>query len=169
MQEIRSLIVARLQADGTLYPSMIPGGVWDRPLKPGKGPGNTNAAFWVDPADPAQLVRLRRTIVVTGGSGDVDPPDGLLRSTDLRLRNTFPQVHYWIDASSAGKTALDAIDARVRFLLDEWQTQLSIGRSLTIVADTMTDTIDGEELGYPGSLTAFRRFIGEYLRPAAVA
>lgn len=159
-QEIRSIIVARLTGDSTLYPALVPGGIWDRPIKPGQGQGATPAAFWVDPSDPARLVRLRRCIYVADG-GDVAAPNGP-SNVDWEARNSFPRIYYYVDATSSGKAALDAIDARCRVMLHNWQTSLQSNVAVTFRLLNLTETMDSED--YPGTLFATRRVVAEYTR-----
>jgi hypothetical protein len=164
MQAIRASIMARLTGDATLYPGLVPGGIYDRPLRAGSGQGATPAAFYVTPGDPARIVRLRESIVILGPD-EVDPPDGPMASNEPTvLRNGFLRLFYYVPATSAGKTALDAIDRRVRQLLEGWQTSLSDG-PLTVTVLGMTEPLESED--FAGSLVAQRRIVGEYLRAAA--
>jgi hypothetical protein len=164
MQAIRTTIVARLTNDGTLYPGLVPGGVYDRPLKVGKDAGATPAAFWIKPGDAARIVRLRESIVVMGPN-EVDPPDGPARvEGEPVLRNGFVRLFYYVPATASGKANLDAIDARVRTLLAGWQAALDGGYPATISVLELSDAIDTEE-PLPGALMAMRRLAVEYLRP----
>lgn len=161
MQEVRSLIVQRLAGDSTLYPALVPGGIWDRPIKAGQGQGATPAAFWVDPQDPARLVRLRRCIYVADG-GDVSGVGGPA-NIDGEVRNTYPRLYYYVDATASGKTALDQIDARCILMLHHWQTTLQgTGTAVTFRVLNMTETMDSED--FPGILFATRRLVGEFVR-----
>ena len=164
MQEIRTAIVNRLLADVPLYPTLVPGGIYDRPLKEGSGQGATPAAFWINPSDPARIKRLRPSIVVLGPN-EVDPPSGPLSNEPIVLRNGFLRLFYYVEATASGKQALDAIDARVRALLAGWQTQLSVGYPVTTSVLELSEPLESEE--FPGSLVSYRRIVGEYLRAAA--
>jgi hypothetical protein len=166
MQEVRTAIVARLTSDSpTLYPSLVPGGIYDRPLKAGQGQGATPDAFWIMPGDAARIVRLRESIVVLGPN-ETMPVDGFVDTEDLAGVTGFLRIFYYVPATAAGKTALDAIDARVRQRLHGWQTQLSVGYPLTVsVLRDLTEPLDSDE--FPGNLVCQRRIVGEYLRAAA--
>lgn len=159
MQEVRTIIRARLAADATLA-SLAPGGIWDRPIKAGQGQGATPGAFYTDPADPARLVRLRRSVYVADG-GEVEAIGGP-KDADYELRNTFPRLYIYVDATATGKAALDTIDARCRTLLNNWQTTMTGGAAVTFRVLNLTETMDAEE--FPGNLFAIRRVVGEYLR-----
>jgi hypothetical protein len=158
MNAIRKLIVDRLVADSTLYPTLLPGGVWDRPLAAGSGRGSTPAAFWIDPADPTKTPRLRRSIVVLDG-GEVPSVGG-----PKNARMTFPRLFYYVPATATDKAALDAIDSRVLWLLDpaNWKPALAANRPLELTALELSELTDSEQ--FPGSLVCFRRFQGEYLK-----
>jgi hypothetical protein len=165
MQEIRRLIVERLAADGALL-ALAPGGIYDRPLKPGNTPGGTPAAWYVDPADPTRVPHLRRSLVVMDG-GEVDPPDGPSDPVHpWELRQTFPRIFIYVDATANGKAAADAIDARCLALLNGWTTPLSLGTALTLTQLNRTELIESDT--FDGVLFCFRRFLGEYLRPREV-
>jgi hypothetical protein len=164
MQEVRTAIVNRLSDDTALYPALVPGGIYDRPLKAGTGQGATPAAFWINPLDPARIVRLRESIVVLGPN-EVDPVSGPIAPNEpVVLRNGFLRLFYYVPATAAGKTNLDAIDRRVRQLLESWQAQLSEG-PLTVGVLEMTEPLEDEQ--FEGSLVCYRRVVGEYLRAAA--
>jgi hypothetical protein len=164
MQAIRTAILNRLQGDATLYPGLVPGGIWDRPIRAGQGQGSTPAAFWIKPDDPARIVRLRESIVILGPN-EVDPPSGPIAPNEpVVLRNGFLRLFYYVPATATGKTALDAIDRRVRQLLEGWQAQLSDG-PLTVNILEMSEPLDSDE--FPGNLVCYRRIVGEYLRAAA--
>jgi hypothetical protein len=164
MQEVRTAIVTRLATDAALYPALVPGGVYDRPLKQGQGQGTTPDAFWIKPSDPARIVRLRESIVVLGPN-EVDPPSGPVAPNEpVVLRNGFLRIFYYVPATATGKTALDAIDRRVRQLLEGWQAQLGDG-PLTVNILEMTEPLEDEQ--FEGSLVCYRRVVGEYLRAAA--
>ena len=158
MLSVRGQIVQRLGTDPALG-LLAPGGVWDRPIRAGTGQGATPGAFWVDPADPARVPRLRRTVTVTGG-GEVPAPFG----ETLDAVETYPRVWVYVEATAAGKAALDDIDERVRQLLDTdvWRVAVPNGRPLRLTPLEMGDPGESDE--FPGSLVAYRRFRGEYLR-----
>jgi hypothetical protein len=158
MQAIRTQIVARLQSDQTLYPNLVPGGVWDRPLAAGTGRGSTPAAFWIDPADPTKTPRLRRSLVVLDG-GEVAAVGG-----PSTARETFPRIFYYVPATASDKTALDDIDSRVLWLLDpaNWRPTVGANRPLVLSALELSELVESEQ--FPGSLVCFRRFRGEYLK-----
>ena len=164
MQEIRTAIITRLMNDPALYPTLVPGGIYDRPLKEGKDQGATPAVWYVDPADPARIKRLRNSIVVLGPN-EVDPPDGLVSTTDEVLRNGFVRLFYYVPATATGKEALDQIDARVWADLAGWQVPLSNGYTLTTTMLELSEPLDSDE--FPGALVCYRRVVGEYLRAAA--
>jgi hypothetical protein len=164
MQEIRRRIVERLTADGTLYPSLVPGGIYDRPIKAGQGQGSTPAAFYITPGDPARIVRLHPSIVILGPN-EVDPPSGPVDDAVTVLRNGFLRLFYYVPATATGKTLLDQIDARVRWLLHGWQPTLDVGYPLTLTALELSEPLDSDE--FPGNLVCYRRFVGEYLRAVA--
>lgn len=164
MQEIRTAIVARLKTDTALYPTLVPGDIYDRPLRAGQGQGATPAAFWIDPNDPARIVRLRESIVVLGPN-EVDPPDGLVSTADEVLRNGFIRLFYYVPATATGKDNIDRIDARVWANLAGWQANLSTGHTLTTTMLELSEPLDSDE--FPGSLVCYRRVVGEYLRAAA--
>lgn len=160
---VRTAIVDRLKGDPVFYPGLAVGGVYERPLKAGKGEGSTPAAFWVDPGDPAKVIRLREAVVVADG-GEVLPSDGPIAVADLRLWQTFPRLFVYVPATSTGKVALDAIDDRARWLLAGWQAQLAHGYALSLDVLERTAAIESDE--FPGSLVCYRRYRGEYLRSA---
>lgn len=159
MSDVLAIITNRLEGDGTLYPGMVPGGVYDRPVKAGKEGGSTPGAFYVDPADPAHIPRLRRTIAIFDG-GEVDFPQ-----SPPGYKASYPRVFYYVEASAAGKAALNDIDARVRWLLvgdQTWHPALTTGAPLSIVAAERSPLLDSE--AFPGSLVCFRRFEVGYFR-----
>jgi hypothetical protein len=164
MQEVRGAIVTRLTNDTALYPTLVPGGIYDRPIKAGTGQGATPSAFWINPLDPARIVRLRESIVVLGPN-EVDPVSGPTAPNDpVVLRNGFLRLFYYVPATATGKTNLDAIDRRVRQLLEGWQVQLSEGPMTTNLVE-MTEPLEDQQ--FEGSLVCYRRVVGEYLRAAA--
>lgn len=163
MQEMRAKVVDRLSGDGTLYPGLVPGGIWDRPLKAGQGAGATGSAFAIRPGDSARVPRLRESIVVFGPN-DVAAPDGPQALGDLALRQGFLRLFTYAPATASGKAALDAIDARVRFLLHGWQTVLSHGYPVTFTELEALEAVDSEE--FPGNIMTMRRYVGEFLRAA---
>lgn len=161
MQEITTLVLAHLSGDATLYPGLVPGGIYDRELRRTK-PGATPSAF--QPVPGKQVPRLRPSIVIYGPN-DVDAPDGPLNVEGLLvLRDGFLRIHYYVPATDSGKAALDAIDARVRWLLNGWQTTLSAGYPATFTELEMTEQIDSET--FPGNKQSIRRYNVEYLRPS---
>lgn len=165
MQEVRAAIVTRLTNDTALYPTLVPGGVYDRPLKTGTGQGATPAAFWINPSDPARIVRLRESIVVLGPN-EVSPPNGPVGVEDLFSLNGFLRLFYYVPATATGKAALDQIDMRVWQLLEGWQTSLTgLGTTLTVKMVDMTEPLEDQQ--FEGSLACYRRVVGEYLRAAA--
>jgi hypothetical protein len=164
MQAIRAAILSRLLGDAVLFPGLVPGGIYDRPLRAGKGQGATPDAFYIAPGDLAGVIRLRESIVILGPD-EVDPPDGPMATNEPAvLRNGFLRLFYYVPATATGKTALDAIDKRVRQLLEGWQTQVGDG-PLTVTVLGMTEPLESEE--FAGNLVAQRRIVGEYLRAAA--
>lgn len=166
MQAIRTAIVARLNSlDAALVPGLVPGGIYDRPLKAGSGQGATPAAFWIDPSDPARIVRVRESIVVLGPN-EVDPTSGpVVANEPAVLRNGFLRLFYYVPATATGKANLDAIDARVWAALSNWQVNLDTGYTLTTELLEMSEPLESDE--FPGTLVCYRRVVGEYLRAAA--
>lgn len=165
MQEVRTAIVTRLTNDALLYPALVPGGIYDRPLKAGQGQGATPGAFYVAPGDAARLIRVRESMVVLGPN-ETMPVDGFVNTEDVEGVTGFLRLFFYVPATSTGKQALDAINARVRQLLHGWQTQLSVGYPLTVqVLRDLTEPLESEE--FPGTLVCQRRIVGEYLRAVA--
>ena len=163
MQDLRTKVVDRLKADATLYPGLVTGGIFDRALKDGNVPGATPEAFFVDPADPAKIRRLRPSIVVKGPN-ETSPTDGPIETGDPSvLRMGFLRINYYVPATATGKAALDLIDDRVRVLLHGWQVNLTIGYPVTFSFVDLTDADDSDE--FPGNIQAVRRVVGEYFRP----
>lgn len=159
-QELRTMLITRLTSDVTLYPTMVPGGIYDRPIKAGQGQGATPAAFYVDPADPTRLVRLRRCIYVMDG-GQTPSVNGPRNEDDGRWWDSFPQLYYYVDATPSGRAALDEIDKRVRFLLHGWQARLASGKIATFTELNITPTVDVE--AFPGTLVCYRRYQAEFM------
>lgn len=166
MQAIRTMVVNRLQTDQFLITTLALGGIYDRPLKSGKDAGATPSAFWIKPNDPARIVRLRESIVVMGPN-EVSPGDGPIDVGDPAvLRVGFLRVYYYVPATAQGKTNLDAMDDRVRVLLNGWQGRLDTegGYPVTFSALDLSDALDTDD-PLPGTLVATRRFSAEYFRP----
>lgn len=157
---LQSAIVARLSGDSHLYPGLAVGGIYDRPIRSGQGQGATPAAFYVDPADPARLVRLRRTVYVAD-AGDVPGTTGPTNADERRGWESFPLIYMYVDATPSGKAALDAIDARIKFLLHRWQGTLSGGVVVTMTALNRIPTVEVEE--YPGTVVCYRRYQAEFI------
>lgn len=162
MQEIRSLVVTKLMSDGTLYPSLVPGGIYARRLSP-EGPGQTDAAFYVIPGDVTRRVRLHPSIAIFGPN-DVQPPSGPSGQDGTPvLRQGFLRLFVYVEATDAGKALFDQIAARVRWNLNGWQAQLSTGYPMTVDEADTTELIDSDE--FKGSLVATLRYAVEWLRP----
>lgn len=160
-REIRAKIVEKLLDDATLYPGLVPGGIYDRRLKQGKGQGATAGAFIIRPGDPAKVPYLQPSIVVFGPNEvqAVDGPQGL---GGLVLRTGFLRFHYYVPADAEHKTLLDQIDARIRWNLNGKQIQLSSGYPITFQELEAAEDIDSEE--FPGTIMSMRRYVGEYLK-----
>lgn len=158
MASARTLIVQRLQGDQELTLNLARGGVYDRPIKPGAGQGATPAAFYVDPADPTRAQKLLRSVLALDG-GEVDAPNGPAGAVE-----TFPRVFIYVDATQSGKAALEAIDARVRWLLSPavWRPAVDGNRPLVLSPLERSAAIESDE--FPGNLVCYRRFRGEYWR-----
>lgn len=162
-EEVRRLVVQRLIDDTELYPAMVPGGIYDRKLARGGTQGATPAVWAIDPGDPARIARLRPAIAVFGPN-EVDAPDGPVQTEDLQLKNGFLRVFIYAPRTSQGKDSLDEIDARVRSRLQGWQTQLSHGFPMTVVALDGIESTDSDE--FDDAIVTYRRYVAEYLRPA---
>lgn len=163
MLALHALAVARLTADAVLTgppPDGMGAVVLNRWVVPGAGPGATPEAFYVNPADPARLVRMRRTVALLSG-GEAALPNSVTQRGRFRTLN----AHYFVEATSAGKGALDLIDGRVRLLLDGWEATLPDGVPAAVAEEEMTAPIDLD--GFPGMLTCRRAFAGEFARPQA--
>lgn len=158
--EIRMAVIDRLECDENLYPYQIPGGIWDRPIKSGQGQGATPSAFWTDPMDPSRLVRLRRCLYVAD-SGITEGIDGPTNEDENRVWDCFFQIYMYVDATHSGKTALEQIDSRIKFLIHGWQGTTTDGSVYTISALDRTGTIESPD--YPGTLICYRRYRAEFL------
>lgn len=157
--EVRLAMINRLECDEDLG-FMIPGGIWDRPIKAGQGQGATPGAFWTDPMDPTRLVRLRRTIYISEG-GDLVGTSGPTNEDEDRIWQCFPLIYMYVDATNSGKIALGQIDGRIKMLLHGWQDTMTDGSTFTISALDRTETVESPD--YPGTLICYRRYRAEYI------
>lgn len=160
MQEIRSKVVARLLTDGDLV-DLVPGGIYDRKLTP-EGPGQTDAAFYILPNDPARRIRLHPAIAIFGPN-DVLPPSGPTSVKDVINRNGFLRLFVYVEATAGGKALFDQIAARVRYNLNGWQATLTTGYPMTVEEADATELLDSDE--FKGSLVATLRYAVEWMRP----
>lgn len=156
MEEVRTRIIDRLNADAAQRSALVPGGVHPGRIRPGSGPGATPDAFFVALGDPAGIVQLRPALSVIGPN-EVEPPDG-----PGTLRNGFVRIFAYVPDDAAGRAKLDPIDAWLLARLDGWQTTLGSGRALTVQALELSEALGSDEIG--GALVRFRRFVCEYLR-----
>lgn len=114
----QSAVLTTLQADAALM-AMVPGGVWNRELKP-DGAGHTTAAWGpLDPDDPLSPTGLRPSIVVRD-AGEFD--SGFRFGASAKA-----MVFAYVPASDAGRTLLAAIDARIRVLFDRQPMTVASG------------------------------------------
>lgn len=161
--EVRKAVMNRLTGDtgaGSIT-ELVTGKVWDRRIVQ-DGPGATPGVFKKVPGDPSREPLMNPAIAIFGPN-EVRAPDGPPNDpfdTAPELVNGFFTVHYYVPATESGKTALDAIDARVRFLLHGWQTTLPSGSSCTVSALERTQDIDSEE--HRGNKEQQRRFVAEW-------
>lgn len=163
--EVRKAVMDRLSGDvgaGSIT-ALVTGKVWDRRIKQ-DGPGKTPGVFIAVPGDPSKEPIMNPAITIFGPN-EVTPPDGPVTqvwSGEPELVNGFLTVHYYAHAGDDGKLLLDAIDKRVRFLLDGWQFVLSTGYTCTVTKLERTQSIDSEE--FRGNLEQQRRFVAEWLQ-----
>jgi hypothetical protein len=162
MNEIRDRVILRLKNDGTLYPSLVPGGIYDRKLQT-VGPGSTDEAFYTLPGDPTKRIRLHPCIVIFGPN-DVEPADGAVVTGGIRTRWGFLRLFVYVEATAAGKQRYDEIASRVRYDLEGWQAQLSTGYPATVEEVDVTELTDSDE--FNGSLVSLLRYRVEWSRSA---
>lgn len=156
---LRTMLLQRLQNDGPyLYPSLVPGGIYDRPLKDAAGEGGTPAAFYVKPGDPAKIRRLQPSIYLD------DPNENPGIGGPRQNKVAFVRAYIHVPATADGKAALLAIDARILWLYSpkNWQPVTEWATPAIITALERTPALESE--AFPGSLVCFRRFQIEYLR-----
>ena len=158
---VRQLFYDRLRGDQTLYPGLVPGGIYIKPIRPSPRQGATTAAFAIIPGDPTKRLRLQHAIVVYGGD-EVPATDN---HETLGAWEAFPRVTYYVEASDKGRAAFDVIDARVRYTLHKsrWNPALDGNIPVFLTVLNKTEPIESDELD--NVLVGFRRFRAEYLRP----
>lgn len=144
--------IANRLASGSLLTSPSGSGglgfdIYERPLAPGTGPGATPEAF-----DASRGNRLKRSIVVLDG-GEVDHPARQMGS-DLRRWDSFPTIHIWSEAHTAGKQAAQDAYLAIESLLIGWETVVA-GQRIGFRLDSRVDLADDPE--WPGNVRTVAR------------
>jgi hypothetical protein len=141
-------------ADDPVVRDLARGGVWDRPLRAGSGPGSTPGAFQVDPADPGQVLRVLPAIVVLAG------PELPFLFSPVNARTAYVNVWCSAPATRAGKETIAAMDRAVCGLVDERMWPAEDRRwPLWSYVDSRTETVESRV--FPGTLQAMRRIAVE--------
>jgi hypothetical protein len=156
---VQGMIVDRLVA--TVYPSLVPGGVWPRRIKAGAARDSTPGAFTVDPGDPAQVQYIRESIYVMPG-GDFPAPQN---AELLGAWESYPQVYYYLPATAQGRAGWSGIDSEVCRQLTPplWVPAVGANRPLVVTPLEATALVDSAE--FDRCLVCYRRLRCEYVRP----
>ncbi len=134
--------------------ALAPGGVWDRPLKAGSGPGATPGAFQADGADPGMIARVLPSVVVLAG------PELPFIFSAINARTAYVSVWYAAPATRSGKETIVAMDRAVCELVDERLWPAEDRRwPLWSYVDSRTETV--ESTVFPGTLQTMRRIAVE--------
>jgi len=133
---------------------LAPGGVWDRPLKAGSGPGATPGAFQADPADAGRILRVLPNVVVLAG------PELPFLFSAINARTAYVNAWYAAPATRAGKETIAALDRLVCELVDERLWPAADRRwPMWSYVDSRTETVESAAL--PGTLQSMRRIAVE--------
>ena len=163
MDEVRDLVIARLKGDNpTLYPSLLSGGVYNRKLAV-TGAGATDEAFYVQPNDLIKRVRLRESLVIFGPN-NVSGTDGAIQTGGIQTRQGYLRMYLYVPATDDGREHFDQIEARIFYLLEGWQAQLSTNYPVTVEHVDTTEPIDSDE--FDGALVGIIRYRAEWSRTA---
>jgi hypothetical protein len=140
-----------LQADATLtgaQPDGLGFTVWDRWLI-ASGPGSTPEAF-----DPTRGGRLKRNIVVLDG-GEY-PTSNPFLGNDGKRWNSYPTITVFVEATAAGKAALDAAALRIESLLRAQSFMIDGNQNVSMEYDSRVPITDSDQ--FPGNVVAVLRY-----------